>query len=118
MLISFESTFIESTEKLKDDFSEQSKIELAQRIEANYSKIRSVILEQEKSKDSSKPKELDIGDIGTRSFAFSIYFNDDLDDIPIRIREIIPTISPVRLDLMSTIKTSGTEPTLANKSNQ
>ena len=110
MLISFESTFIESTEKLKDDFSEQSKIELAQRIEANYSKIRSVILEQEKSKDSSKPKELDIGDIGTRSFAFSIYFNDDLDDIPIRIREIIPTISPVRLDLMSTLKTLGTEP--------
>ncbi len=101
MLISFESTFIESRDKLKDEFSERSKIELAQKLEANYSKIRSLILEQEKSKDNSTPKELDIGNIGTRSFAFSIYYNDDLDDIPIRIRELIPTISPVRLDLMS-----------------
>jgi ribosomal protein RSM22 (predicted rRNA methylase) len=70
LLISFEFTFIELTEKLKDDFSEQSKIELAQRIEANYSKIRSVILEQEKSKDNSKPKELDIGDIGRLKVSF------------------------------------------------
>ena len=64
------------------------------------------MLEQEKSKDKSKPTTLELGKIGSRFFGFNIYYNDDIDDVPIRIREIIPTISPVRLDLMATTKTA------------
>ncbi|HXX96163.1 MAG TPA: hypothetical protein VEL11_03485 [Candidatus Bathyarchaeia archaeon] len=63
----------------------------------------------EKSKDNSKPTLLQLGNIGSRSFGFNIYYNDDLDDVPISIRQLIPTISPVRLDLMVK-KTESAEP--------
>lgn len=104
MLIRLEQSFTESAEKLNDRFSEQDKQELSEAIEANYEKIRLIMLEQEKSKGKSKPTLLELGNIGSRFFAFSIYFNDDVDDVPIGIRELIPTISPVRLDIMATTK--------------
>jgi hypothetical protein len=69
------------------------------------------MLEQEKSKDKSKPTLLQLGNIGSRFFGFNIYYNDDVDDVPIGIRELIPTISPVRLDLMATTeKTKSADP--------
>jgi hypothetical protein len=104
MLIRLEQSFVESAEKLNDRFSEQDREELSQAIGANYEKIRSIMLEQEKSKDKSKPTLLELGNIGSRFFGFNIYYNDDVDDVPISIRELIPTISPVRLDLMATTK--------------
>ena len=110
MLIRLEQSFIESADKLKDRFSEQDREELSQAIEANYEKIRLIMLEQEKSKDNSKPTLLQLGNIGSRFFGFNIYYNDDVDDVPISIRELIPTISPVRLDLMVTKKTELADP--------
>jgi hypothetical protein len=111
MLIRLERPFIESAEKLKDRFSEQDREELSQAIEANYEKIRLIMLEQEKYKDKSKPTILQLGNIGSRFFGFNIYYNDDVDDVPIGIRELIPTISPVRLDLMATTeKTKSADP--------
>jgi hypothetical protein len=111
MLIRLEQPFIESAEKLKDRFSEQDREELSQAIEANYEKIRLIMLEQEKYKDKSKPTILQLGNIGSRFFGFNIYYNDDVDDVPIGIRELIPTISPVRLDLMATTeKTKSADP--------
>ena len=106
MLIRLEQSFIESAEKLNDRFSEQDMEGLSQAIEANYEKIRLIMLEQEKSKDKSKPTTLQLGNIGSRFYGFNIYYNDDIDDVPISIRELIPTISPVRLDLMATTKTT------------
>ena len=93
MLIWLEQSFIDSAEKLNERFSDQERKELSQMIEANYEKIRLIMLEQEKSKDKSKPTTLELGKIGCRFFGFNIYYNDDIDDVPIRIREIIPTIS-------------------------
>jgi hypothetical protein len=40
----------------------------------------------------------------SRFFAFSIHYNEDVDDVPISIRELIPTIPPVHLDIMATTK--------------
>jgi len=100
MLIWLEQSFIESAEKLNDKFSDQDREALSQMIEANYEKIRLIIQDQEKSKDNYKPTLLQLGNIGSRSFGFNIYYNDDVDDVPISIRQLIPTISPVRLDLM------------------
>jgi hypothetical protein len=34
------------------------------------------------------------------AWAMLISYNDDLDDVPVSTRQLIPTISPVRLDLM------------------
>ena len=109
MLVRLEQSFIESAEKLNDRFSEQDREELSEAIEANYEKIRLIMLEQEKSKNKSKPTLLELGNIGSRFFAFSIYYNDDMDDVPISVKELIPTISPVRLDLMA--KTGATTTT-------
>ena len=100
MLIWLEQSFIESAEKLNERFSDQDRKELSQMIEANYEKIRLIMQEQEESKDNYKPTLLQVGNIGSRSFGFNIYYNDDVDDVPINIRQLIPTISPVRLDLM------------------
>jgi hypothetical protein len=66
MLIRLEPSFIESAEKLNDRFSEQDREEISQAIEANYEKIRLIMLEQEKSKDNSKPTLLELGNIGSR----------------------------------------------------
>jgi len=109
MLIRLEQSFTESAEKLNDRFSEQDREELSEAIEANYEKIRLIMLEQEKSKDKSKPTLLELGNIGSRFFAFSIYYNEDVDDVPISIRELIPTISPVHLDIMATTKKMKTD---------
>ena len=100
MLIWLEQSFIESAEKLNDKFPDQDREELSQMIEANYEKIRLIMQDQEKSKDNYKPTLLQLGNIGSRSFGFNIYYNDDVDDVPISIRQLIPTISPVRLNLM------------------
>ncbi|MGC2572883.1 MAG: hypothetical protein WA364_15335 [Candidatus Nitrosopolaris sp.] len=100
MLIWLEQSFIESAEKLNDKFSDQDREELSQMIEANYEKIRLIMQDQEKSKDNYNPTLLQLGNIGSRSFGFNIYYNDDVDDVTISIRQLIPTISPVRLDLM------------------
>ena len=100
MLIWLEQSFIESAEKLNERFSDQDRKELSQMIEANYEKIRLIMQDQEKSKDNYKPTLLQLGNIGSRSFGFNIYYNDDVDDVPISIRQLIPTISPVRLNLM------------------
>src|SRR5215831_8193828 len=100
MLIWLEQSFIDSAEKLNERFSDQERKELSQMIEANYEKIRLIMQEQEESKDNYKPTLLQLGNIGSRSFGFNIYYNDDMDDVPINIRQLIPTISPVRLDLM------------------
>ena len=109
MLVRLEQSFIESAGKINDRFSEQDREELSETIEANYEKIRLIMLEQEKFKNKSKPTLLELGNIGSRFFAFSIYYNDDMDDVPISVRELIPTISPVRLDLMA--KTGATTTT-------
>jgi ferric iron reductase protein FhuF len=106
MLIRLEQSFIELAQKVHDRFSEQDRQELSQAIEANYEKVRLVMLEQEKSQDKSKPTLLELGNIGSRFFAVSIHYNDDVDDVPISVRELIPTVSPVRLDLMTTTKTT------------
>ena len=100
MLIWLEQSFIDSAEKLNERFSDQERKELSQMIEANYEKIRLIMQEQEESKDNYKPTLLQLGNIGSRSFGFNIYYNDDVDDMPISIRQLIPTISPARLDLM------------------
>jgi hypothetical protein len=119
MLIRLQPSFIETTEKINDKFSEQDREDLSEAIEANYEKIRLIILEQEKSKNKSKPTLLQLGNIGSRFFALSIYYNEDMDDIPLSIRELIPTISPVRLDLMAAktkTKITNVEPTLKQSS--
>jgi hypothetical protein len=104
MLARLEQTFLESSQKLKNPFTPADKERLAEAIELNYEKIMSVISAQEKAKENSKPTIIELGNISSRFFGLNIYYNADAtgDDIPKSIQELLPTVSPVNVDVMAT----------------
>jgi hypothetical protein len=105
MIIRIEDSFIQLANQLNKPFLEGDKESLARSIELNYNKIFSVMSDLEKSKDS-KPTVIELGNVnGKYSFALNLYYYQDEigDDIPLTIKELLPTISPVRLDLMGTV---------------
>jgi hypothetical protein len=104
MLARLEQTFLEATQKLKNPFTPADKERLAEAIELNYDKIMSIISAQEMAKENSKPTIIELGNISSRFFAINIYYNADTeeDDIPRSIQELLPTISPVNVDVMAT----------------
>ena len=105
MIIRIEDSFIQLANQLNKLFLEGDKESLARSIELNYNKIFSVISDLEKSKDS-KPTVIELGNVnGKYYFALNLYYYQDEigDDIPLTIKELLPTISPVRLDLMATV---------------
>lgn len=108
MLLRIESPFVQLANKLGNPFSEEEKVKLAKALESNYDKVRAVILAQEKAKEQSRPTVIELSNLGTRFFALNIYYNDDKmgDDIPMSVRQLVPSISPVRIDVMATISRS------------
>ena len=108
MLLRIENSFVQLTNKLGKPFSEEDKEKLARSLELNYDKIRSVISAQENAKEQAKPTIIELGNIGGRFFALNIYYSTDEmgDDIPMSIRELLPSQSPVHLDVMATISQS------------
>ena len=102
MLIRLEPTFIDTVRQLKQPFSDVDKEKLSELIELNYDKIRSVISAEEQAREIAKPTVIELGNIGVRFFALNLYYNQDEDDIPNSVRDLLPTISPVRVDVMST----------------
>jgi hypothetical protein len=93
MLLRIENSFLQLANKLGKPFSEEDKERLATSLELNYHNIRSVISTQEN---------------GGRFFALNIYYSRDevVDDIPMSIRELLPSQSPVHIDVMATISQS------------
>jgi hypothetical protein len=108
MLLRIENSFVQLSNKLGKPFSEEDKEKLARSLELNYDKIRSVISAQENAKEQAKPTIIELGNIGGRFFALNIYYSTDemADDIPMSIRELLPSQSPVHLDVMATISQS------------
>ena len=70
--------------------------------------IRKVISEQEKSKRQSEPTIIELGNTGGRFFALNIYYSkDDMgDDIPMSVKQLLPSQSPVHMDIMASISDS------------
>jgi hypothetical protein len=102
------NSFLQLANKLGKPFSEEDKERLATSLELNYHNIRSVISTQENSKEQSKPTIIELGNIGERFFALNIYYSRDEmgDDIPMSIRELLPSQSPVHIDIKATISQS------------
>ena len=97
MLIKLEHAFIESEEKLNHPFSVIDKTKLAEAIESNSEKIRTVMLAQE--------QVIELRKIGTRLFTLAIYYNDIADDdIPSSVKQLLSTISPIRIDVMTILE--------------
>ena len=103
MIIRLKQSFIETVSQLNSNFSEGEKQKLATSIESKYDDILSIIKEQEGKKANLEPKIIELGSIGSRLFSLSLYYNGDSgnDDIPLSITQLLPTISPVRIDIMS-----------------
>ncbi|MEJ7642243.1 MAG: hypothetical protein WKF36_08630 [Candidatus Nitrosocosmicus sp.] len=103
MIIRLDQSFIETVSQLNSNFSEGEKQTLAANIESKYGDILSIIKDQEDKKSILEPKIIELGNIGSRSFSLSLYYNGDSenDDIPLSITQLLPTISPVRIDIMS-----------------
>ena len=105
-IIRLEDSFIKLAQQLGKPFSEAEKHRLAEFISdsINYDKIRSVITEQERAKERSKPTIIELGNIDERYFALNAYYNDQMEDnIPLSIKELLPTISPVYIDVMASM---------------
>lgn len=111
MIIRLEDSFIKLAQQLGKPFSEAEKHQLAELISDSitYDKIRSVISDHERDKEQSKPTIIEVGNIDQRYFALNAYYNDQIEDnIPLSIRELLPTISPVYMDVMASM--SQTDP--------
>ncbi len=113
MIIRLEDSFIKLAQQLGKPFSEAEKHRLAEFISDSitYYKIRSVISDQERDKERSKPTIIELGNIDERYFALNAYYNEDQmeDNIPLSIRELLPTISPVYIDVMASMSQTATD---------
>ena len=113
MIIRLEDSFIKLAQQLGKQFSEAEKHRLAEFISDSitYDKIRSVISDQEKDKKRSKPTIIELGNIDERYFALNAYYNENQmeDNIPLSIRELLPTISPVYIDVMASMSQTATD---------
>jgi hypothetical protein len=106
MLIRLERSFIETGSRLNPPFSEAEKNALAASIESKYDTIISIIKDIEDKKLKLEPKVIELGNIGSRCFSLSLYYSVDSenDDIPLLITNLLPTISPVRIDIMAKLQ--------------
>jgi acetate kinase len=106
MLIRLEPSFIDTVSQLDTYFSEKEKHKLASNIESKYNYIISIIKDLEDKKINSEPKIIEIGNIGSRVFSLNIYYSSETEtiDTPVSITQLIPTISPVRMDIMSKLQ--------------
>ena len=107
MLIRLEQSFVETVSQLNANFSEAEKQTLASNIESNYDNILSILKDKENNNEGkSKPEIIELGNIGPRSFSLSLYYSEDSenDDIPLSVTQMLPTISPVRMDIMARLQ--------------
>jgi hypothetical protein len=105
MILRLESTFLQTLNKLGNPFDEENKQNLAKLIENNFGKIREANDLQQELREEYKPAVIELGKIGRSNFSLSIYYRGDEmeDDIPMSIRELLPTRSPIRMDILATI---------------
>jgi hypothetical protein len=106
MLIRLERSFIETGSRLNPPFSEAEKNALAASIESKYDTIISIIKDIEDKELKLEPKVIELGNIGSRCFSLSLYYSVDSknDDIPLLITNLLPTISPVCIDIMAKLQ--------------
>jgi hypothetical protein len=105
VIIRLEPPFIETLKQLGQDFSGNDRQKLADIMNSKYDYIISTLKEQENSKKDFDPKVVELGEIDSRIFTLNLYKDKDQEnaDVPIEITQLLPTISPVRMDIMVTL---------------
>ena len=113
MIIRLEDSFTKLAQQLGKPFSEAEKHQLAELISERktYDQLRFIISDQEREKEQSKSTVIELGNIGKRYFALNIYYNVDQiqDNIPLSIRELLTTISPVQIDVMTNMRQTNSD---------
>ncbi|HXS59380.1 MAG TPA: hypothetical protein VN703_01035 [Candidatus Sulfopaludibacter sp.] len=106
MLIRLEQSFIETLLQLNENFTEAGKSALAASIESKYDIILTFIKDHENKNVNLEPKVIELGNIGSRCFSLTLYHSMDSenDDIPLSITQLLPTISPIRIDIMAKLQ--------------
>ena len=103
MIIRLDQSFVETLSQLGENFSGDDMQRLAASIDSKYDDIRSILKEQENNNIDFEPKVIELGKIGSRVFTLNLYKSKDSenDDVPFEITQLLPTISPVRIDIMT-----------------
>lgn len=103
MIIRLDQSFVETLSQLGENFSGDDMQRLAASIDSKYDDIRSILKEQENNNIDFEPKVIELGKIGSRTFTLNLYKSKDSenDDVPFEITQLLPTISPVRIDIMT-----------------
>jgi hypothetical protein len=106
MLIRLERSFIETVSQLNANFSEAEKNALAASIESKYDTILTIIKDHEDRNAKLESKVIELGNIGSRYFSLSLYYttNSENEDLPLSITQLLPTISPMRIDIMAKLQ--------------
>lgn len=105
VIIRLEAPFIETLKQLGENFSGNDKQKLTDIIDSKYDYIISTLKEQENNKKDFDPKVVELGEIDSKVYALSLYKVKDQEniDVPMEITQLLPTISPVRIDIMATL---------------
>lgn len=105
MIIRLEPSFIETLKQLEKNFSGKDRQKLGEIIDSKYDYIISILKEQENNDINFDPRVIELGDIDSRQYTLNLYKTKDSenDDVPIEITQLLPTISPVRMDIMTTL---------------
>ena len=71
----------------------------------------SIISNQERKKEQSKPTVIKLDNIGERYFALNIHYYEDQmqDNILLSIRELLPAISTVQIDVMDNMSQTNSD---------
>ena len=93
--------------QLNKNFSGAAKQRLTTSIVSKYDDIRYIFKEQENNNTDFEPKVIELGKIGYRNFTLYLYKNKDPEkaDVPYEITQLLPTISPVRIDIIVRLNT-------------
>ena len=113
MIIRLDHSFVKLLDSLDTPFTEMDKQKLVQSLEENYERIMEAIRSQEEKKENSEPEIIELSKIGSRQFNLNIFYYgtslnttsgtasiDATDDVPISVKGVLPTVSPVRIDVM------------------
>lgn len=73
MIIRLDQSFVETLLQLDENFSGDDMQRLAASIDSKYDDIRSILKEQENNNINFKPKVIELGKIGSRTFTLNLY---------------------------------------------
>lgn len=92
---------------MNKNFSGADKKRLTTSLDSKYDDIRLILKEQENNNTDVEPKVIELGKIGSRNFTLYLYKSKDAekDDVPYEITQLLPTISPVRIDIIVRLNT-------------